>query len=65
MNTPKWLTARTIAIGFALLLIMSWAGNVWFYSSIRLDKPLFLTHLGSYDVDQEEIPICKMNSMIL
>lgn len=57
MNTPKWLTVRTISIGFVLLLILSWSVNVWFYSSMQLDKPLFLKQLGSYDVNQEEIPI--------
>lgn len=57
MNTPKRLTARTVFIGFLLLLIMSWAGNVWYYFGVRLDKPLFLVHLGSYDINQEEIPI--------
>lgn len=57
MNMPKWLTARTISIGFVLLLILSWSVNVWFYSSMQLDKPLFLKQLSSYDVNQEEIPI--------
>lgn len=44
IHSPKKRKTTFIGLGLLLILLILWAGNIWYYNSMQLKKPVFPTH---------------------